>query len=215
MSEEREKPEDGTEEEPGGVSRRDFLKGVGVGGGVLGVGILASAVPAAKPGEPRRFGPGAVPLTLTVNGQARSVTVEPRATLLDALRDRLDLTGAKRVCDRGECGGCTILLDGRPVYACMMLAIDARGRKITTIEGLGAPGRLHPLQESFIEKDAMQCGFCTPGMVVAAKGLLDAVPRPSLDQVKEGLAGHLCRCGTYPRIFEAVQAASRRTERKS
>jgi xanthine dehydrogenase YagT iron-sulfur-binding subunit len=182
--------------------------------GVLGAGLLASKVPAPKPGEPRRFGPGETAITLTINGTARNLKVEPRATLLDAIRDRLDLTGTKKICDRGECGGCTVLLDGKPVYACMMLAIDARGRAITTIEGIGTPGRLHPLQESFIDKDALQCGFCTPGMVVAAKGLLDEVPHPSPDQVREGLAGHLCRCGTYNRIFEAVQAAALRTGRK-
>jgi xanthine dehydrogenase YagT iron-sulfur-binding subunit len=196
-----------------GVSRRDFLKGLGVGGGALGAGILAAGAAETKApagGAPRTLGPGAVPITLKVNGVSRSVRVEPRVTLLDALRDRLDLTGSKKICDRGECGGCSVLLDGRPAYACMMLALDARGRSITTIEGLAPKGGLHPLQAAFIARDALQCGFCTPGFLVAAKALLDASPAPALDEVREGLAGHLCRCGTYTRIFEAVMAAGRK-----
>jgi len=152
---------------------------------------------------------------LKVNGEGRSVRVEPRVTLLDALRDRLDppLTGAKKICDRGECGGCTVLLDGKPVYACMLLAVDARNRSITTIEGIGTSRRLHPLQEAFVEKDALQCGFCTPGFIVASKALLDAVPRPTLEQVRQALGGHICRCGTYPKVFEAVLAAAGRPAR--
>jgi xanthine dehydrogenase YagT iron-sulfur-binding subunit len=188
-----------------GMSRRAFLKGIGLSSGALGAGLLAAAPPASAPAPgPRRLGPDAVPLTLTINGQRRALKVEPRVTLLDALRDRLDLTGAKKICDRGECGGCSVLLDGRPVYACMMLAVDARGRSITTVEGIGTPAKLHPVQRAFVEKDALQCGFCTPGFVVASKALLDANPRPSLDQVRQALAGHLCRCGTYPKVFEAV-----------
>jgi len=151
-----------------------------------------------------------VPISLRINGQTRTVRLEPRVTLLDALRDRLDLTGAKKICDRGECGGCTVLLDGRPVYACMLLALDARNRAITTVEGLAAKGKLHPLQAAFVEKDALQCGFCTPGFVVASKALLDQQPKPSLDQVREALCGHLCRCGAYPRVFEAVLEAAGR-----
>ena len=197
----------------GGVSRREFLKGIGAGGGALGAGLLA-----AEPAAPqqamlagaRRFGPGPVAISLRVNGQAREIKVEPRVTLLDALRDRLDLTGSKKICDRGSCGGCTVLLDGKPVYSCMMLALDARDRAITTIEGIGQVDRLHPLQQAFIEKDALQCGFCTPGFVVASKAILDAQPQPTMDQVREGLAGHLCRCGTYTRIYEAVLAAAGR-----
>ena len=197
-----------------GVSRRDFLKGLGVGGGALGAGILtAGAAETKPPGNTAltTLGPGAVPVTLKVNGVSRTVRVEPRVTLLDALRDRLDLTGSKKICDRGECGGCSVLLDGRPVYACMLLAVDVRGRSITTIEGLAPEGRpLHPVQAAFIAKDALQCGFCTPGFVVAAKALLDANPGPTLEEVREGLAGHLCRCGTYPRVFEAVLSAARK-----
>ncbi len=196
-----------------GFSRRAFLKGFG--SGALGAGLLGAAAPESGKGKPaaagpRTFGPAAVPLTLKINGQPRSIRVEPRVTLLDALRDRLDLTGAKKICDRGECGGCAVLLDGRPIYACMMLALDARDRSITTIEGIAPKGELHPVQSAFIQKDALQCGFCTPGFVVASKALLDAEPRPSLQQVREALSGHLCRCGTYPRVFEAVMAAAAR-----
>jgi len=195
------------------VSRRDFLKGVGIGGGALGTGILGAAsqgCATAPPPEPGAFGPGAVPVTLRVNGAPRALSIEPRVTLLDALRDRLDLTGSKKICDRGECGGCTVLLAGRPVYACMTLAIDARDREITTIEGIAPRDGLHPLQQAFIDKDALQCGFCTPGFIVAAKALLQGNPRPSADDVRRALGGHLCRCGTYTRVVEAVLDAAQR-----
>ncbi len=144
-----------------------------------------------------------------MNGAPRQVTVEPRVTLLAALRDHLDLTGAKQVCDRGACGACTVLLDGEPVKSCLMLAADAEGHEITTVEGLGTPEALSPLQQAFVDADAMQCGFCTPGFVVAGTAFLAKHPDPSLDEVKHGLAGNLCRCGTYGRIFEAVQKAAR------
>jgi xanthine dehydrogenase YagT iron-sulfur-binding subunit len=125
------------------------------------------------------------------------------------LRDRLDppATGAKLVCDAGTCGACTVLLDGRPVYGCMVLAVDAVGKKITTVEGLGSPENLSPLQAAFVEKDALMCGFCTPGFVVTLSALLAKNPHPSLEQVREGCKGNFCRCGTYPRIFEAALAA--------
>jgi len=208
-----EPPDDADGKPDGGVSRRDFLKGIGAGGGALGAGLLAEAPAPPKQGMlagARHFGPGPVAITLNVNGEPRELKVEPRVTLLDALRDRLDLTGAKKICDRGACGGCSVLLDGKPVYSCMLLALDVRGRAITTIEGIGAKDRLHPLQHAFIERDALQCGFCTPGFVVASKALLDATPKPTLDEVREGLAGHLCRCGTYTRIYEAVLATAGR-----
>lgn len=196
---------------PKGFSRRAFLKGFG--GGAVGAGLLAAApaaVQAPPAAGPRTIGPGEIPISLKINGQPRTLKAEPRLTLLDALRDRLDLTGAKKICDRGECGGCTVLVDGKPVYACMMLAVDARGRAITTVEGIAPKGKLHPVQAAFIDRDALQCGFCTPGFVVASKALLDARPSPSLDEVREALCGHLCRCGTYPRVFEAVLAAAGR-----
>lgn len=203
--------DDDAAQDAGGVSRRDFLKGLGVGGGVVGAGLLAARAAGAAPQPaPRRLGPGPVSISLLVNGRSRTLSIEPRVTLLDALRDRLDLTGAKEVCDRGSCGACSVLVDGRPVYACMMLALDARGRAITTIEGIGTPEKPHPIQTAFVEKDALQCGYCTPGFVVAARALLESRPNPTLDEVREGLAGHVCRCGTYTRVCAAVLAAAGR-----
>ena len=198
-------------EPPGGdtdlrVTRRTFLKTAGVGAVATGVvGIGAGAAIEAPP----ILGPGAVPLSLRVNGTVRKISVEPRATLLDALRDSLDLTGAKPGCERGACGACTVLADGEPVVSCLMLAADAEGHEITTVEGLGSPEALSPVQAAFVECDALQCGFCTPGLVVAATALLKRNPDPSLAEIKEGLAGNLCRCGTYGRVFEAVGKAAR------
>jgi xanthine dehydrogenase YagT iron-sulfur-binding subunit len=189
-----------------GFSRRTFLKTAGAGaavGTVVGNGAACTR-------KPTIIGPGAAPLTLRVNGASQTVTVEPRVTLLNALRNHLDLTGAKQVCDRGACGGCTVLLDGAPVKACMMLAADAEGHEITTVEGLGTPEKMSPLQEAFVEADALQCGFCTPGFVVSGTALLAKNPNPTLDEIKDGLAGNLCRCGTYSRIFEAVQKTAGR-----
>jgi xanthine dehydrogenase YagT iron-sulfur-binding subunit len=185
-------------------SRRSFLKTAGVGAAattMVGVGAKAHAA--------QVLGPDAVTLSLKVNGTVRQVTVEPRVTLLEALRNHLDLTGAKQVCDRGACGACTVLLDGEPVNSCLLLAADAEGHDITTVEGIGTPEKMSPLQAALVEKDAMQCGFCTPGFVVSGTALLGRVPNPTLEQIKAGLAGNLCRCGTYGRIFEAVQAAAK------
>jgi aerobic-type carbon monoxide dehydrogenase small subunit (CoxS/CutS family) len=191
------------------VSRRTFLKTAGVGAAASGL-LNGTAEPAAA----TVLGPDAVPLSLKINGAARTVTVEPRVTLLRALRNHLDLTGAKEVCDRGGCGACTVLVDGEPVASCLMLAADAVGHEITTVEGLGTPDRMTPVQAAFVEADALQCGFCTPGFVVASTALLRRNPSPTLDQIKEGLSGNLCRCGTYSRVFEAVQKAARATPRK-
>ena len=185
-------------------SRRSFLKTAGVGAAattMVGVGARSEAA--------QVLGPDAVAIDLKVNGTVRTVTVEPRVTLLDALRNHLDLTGAKQVCDRGGCGACTVLLDGEPVVSCLMLAADAEGHDVTTVEALGTPEKMSPLQAAFVEKDAMQCGFCTPGFVVAGTALLTKHPDPTLDQIKAGLAGNLCRCGTYGRIFEAVHSAAK------
>jgi xanthine dehydrogenase YagT iron-sulfur-binding subunit len=135
--------------------------------------------------------------------------VEPRVTLLEALRNELDMTGAKRVCDRGTCGACTVIMDGKPVYSCSVLAIDAQGKAITTVEGLAAGDRLHPIQQAFIDNDAQQCGFCTPGFVVACKAMLDRNPTPTPEQVQKGLGGNLCRCGTYVGVRAAVLQASK------
>jgi xanthine dehydrogenase YagT iron-sulfur-binding subunit len=187
------------------VSRRSFLKTAGVGAAATSLVGGATAAVAA----PEILGPGAVPLHLKVNGQPRSLSVEPRVTLLRALRNQLDLTGAKEVCERGSCGACTVLLDGEPVCSCMMLAADAAGHEVTTVEGLGTPERMSPVQAAFVEKDALQCGFCTPGFVVSSTALLRKNPHPTRDEIKQGLTGNLCRCGTYSRIFEAVETAAK------
>jgi aerobic-type carbon monoxide dehydrogenase small subunit (CoxS/CutS family) len=204
MAKARSRDGDGT-----GVSRRTFLKTAGAGAAASGL-LGGTASPAAAV----VLGPAAVPLTLKVNGATRTVTVEPRVTLLRALRNHLDLTGAKEVCDRGGCGACTVLFDGEPIASCLMLAADAVGHEVTTVEGLGTPERLSPVQAAFIEADALQCGFCTPGLVVSSTALLRTNPSPSLDQIKAGLSGNLCRCGTYSRVFEAVQKAARATPGK-
>ena len=188
------------------LTRRNFLKTAGVGTVATSVVGLTLGAPA---GKATLLGPGPIPLSLDVNGAVKKISVEPRVTLLDALRDDLGLTGAKPACDRGACGACTVLLDGEPIASCMMLAADAEGRKITTVEGLGTPEAMSPLQAAFVECDALQCGFCTPGFVVAGTALLKRNPDPSLAEIKEGLAGNLCRCGTYGRIFEAVNQAAK------
>jgi len=156
-------------------------------------------------------------IALRINGRDYEVEVEPRTTLLSVLRDemdtngqRLNLTGVKQVCDRGECGGCTVIMDGKAVYSCMTLAIDAQGKDILTVEGLADGDKLHPLQEAFIEHDALQCGFCTPGFLMTAKALLDKNLDPTPEEIKRGLTGNICRCGAYTRIFEAVQTAAKR-----
>jgi xanthine dehydrogenase YagT iron-sulfur-binding subunit len=179
----------------GGVSRRDFLKISGITAAVPIV-VGPKMVRAAGTDVPV-YGPGKTPVALTVNGKKLTAELEPRVTLLDALRDNFDLTGSKRVCDRAECGACTVLLDKKLVYACSLLAIDAQGHEITTIEGLAQADRLLPLQQAFIDNDAQQCGFCTPGFVVAGKVLLDTHPDPTPAQIDKGLSGNFCRCGTY------------------
>jgi aerobic-type carbon monoxide dehydrogenase small subunit (CoxS/CutS family) len=212
MSTEKEKDQKGTV-----ISRRSFLKGVGTGAVAVTVApvVLVGAEKAAEAqmGEEITH----AKIKLSINDKMYEVEVEPRTTLLSVLRDgidtggkRLDLTGAKPICDRGECGGCTVLADGKAVYSCMMLALDAQGKKITTVEGLANGEQLHPVQEAFIKHDAMMCGFCTPGFVVAAKALLDQNPSPSLEEIKMGLSGNICRCGTYPFVFAAVKTASRK-----
>jgi xanthine dehydrogenase YagT iron-sulfur-binding subunit len=187
-------------------SRRGFIQGVGVSGGAVGAGLLA---PEAQAQTPSGVLSGEVPITLTINGKPFRATVEPRVTLLDAMRDKLDLTAAKRVCDRGTCGACTVIVDGRAMYACTVLAIDAQGRKIETLEGIAQGSNPHPIVAAFVNNDAQQCGYCTPGFVVAAKNFLDRTSNPTMDQVKEGLGGNLCRCGTYVGIRQAVLEASK------
>jgi xanthine dehydrogenase YagT iron-sulfur-binding subunit len=184
-----------------GVSRRGFIGGVGLGAGTLSSGVLTGQTAPAGV-----VGPGAVPITLTINGKPVKLQVEPRVTLLDALRDRLEMTGAKRVCDRGDCGACTVLMDGKAVYACAVLAIDAQGKQIQTIESI-TPA--NPVVRAFVDNDAQQCGFCTPGMVMAATALLKRNPNPTFEQVKAGLGGNLCRCGTYMGVRKAVLQAAK------
>lgn len=190
-----------------GLSRRDFLKITGASAAApLVAGAAALAV---EPDTAAVQGPGKVPVALKINGKSYNAQLEPRVTLLDALRDQFELTGAKRVCDRGTCGACTVLLAGKPVYSCSVLAIDAQSKAITTVEGLGHPGQLHPVQQAFVDNDAQQCGFCTPGFVVACKAFLDQHPDPTLDQIKHGLSGNICRCGTYAGIRSAVMQAAK------
>lgn len=195
-------------EDRSGVSRRDFLK----------ISTIAAAVPVvagprvvmAAGQEVPVHGPGKVPMELSVNGKTHKTSLEPRVTLLDALRDSLDITGAKRVCDKGECGACTVLLDNKAVYACAILAIEAQGKKITTVESFVEDGKLHPLQRAFVDNDGSQCGFCTPGFVVACKALLDEHPDPSPEDIRRGLSGNYCRCGTYDGIRAAVAQVARK-----
>ncbi len=218
---------DGGGETQSSVSRRGFIKGLGAGGigsaiaptAVLGAGTVATAgtLGGASLQQGEIAGPGAVPVSLRVNGESIAVAVEPRQTLLDVLRqDRaadgeyIDATGNKRVCDRASCGACSMIVDGRLVYGCTVLAIQAQGAEITTVEGLGGPDSMHAVQQAFVEADALMCGFCTPGMVVAVAALLQENPDPTQEQIRQALDGNICRCGTYPRIFEAAETAAAR-----
>jgi xanthine dehydrogenase YagT iron-sulfur-binding subunit len=197
-----------------GLSRRGFLKGVGAAA-IATDGLLVNGCERLErqPVIAAHSGPvfGPVKITLDVNDQSRAVTIEPRTTLLSALRDRLDpaVTGPKLVCDAGTCGACTVLLDGKPVYGCSVLAIDCVGKSITTVEGLGTPEHLSPVQAAFVDKDATMCGYCTSGFVTSVTALLRKNPNPTLEQVREGCKGNFCRCGTYPHIFAAALSAAK------
>jgi len=194
------------------VTRRRFLAGTGL------TAATSMALDACQPADAPEgrgkgaevLGPDRVPITLQVNGAERKLSVEPRATLADVLRVEVGLTGTKVVCDRGSCSACTVWLDGTPVCSCMTFAMDAVGRAITTVEGLARGGALHPVQQAFVEHDAAQCGFCTPGMIMSCAALLQRNPAPTLDDVRTATSGNLCRCGTYPKVFEATLAAARR-----
>jgi xanthine dehydrogenase YagT iron-sulfur-binding subunit len=188
--------------EQSGVSRRDFLKISSISAAVPLV-IRPKMVMAAGQEVPVH-GPGKVPMEFSINGKGYKAELEPRVTLLDALRDQFELTGAKRVCDRAECGACTVLIDNKLVYACSVLAIEAQHKPITTVESLLADGKLHPVQQAFVDNDASQCGFCTPGFIVSCKALLDGHPHPTPDDIRRGLSGNLCRCGTYNGIQRAI-----------
>jgi len=188
-------------------SRRGFLQGVGVSGGALGTGLLAPEAEAQTAAA--GVITGETPITLTINGKPFKTTVEPRMTLLDVMRTNLDLTAAKRVCDRGTCGACTVIMDGKAVYSCTVLAIDAQGKQLQTLEGLSNGKTHHPLIEAFVNNDAQQCGYCTPGFVMASKAFLDHNSSPTIEQVREGLGGNFCRCGTYMGIRKAVVEASK------
>jgi xanthine dehydrogenase YagT iron-sulfur-binding subunit len=192
----------------GGLSRRDFLRGTGASAAATaltttGLPELAQAAGGAQAAVPSQ-GPGGVKISLNVNGRAISASVEPRVTLLDALRNYMDVTGCKRVCDRGTCGACTILLDGKPVYACSMLALEAVGKPIRTAESLVQGDQLDPVPANFVRFDAQQCGFCTPGFVVAMKAVLEANPQATPVEVERGLQGNICRCGTYEQMRDAI-----------
>jgi xanthine dehydrogenase YagT iron-sulfur-binding subunit len=208
-----ERPDKPENNERVNVSRRDFLK-------TAGVGSLATAVTAAGAAEaeaqtgPRVVGPGDVPVTLLVNGKRVDLRIEPRVTLLDAVRNRADLTGNKRVCDRGTCGACTMIVDGRTIYSCSTLAIDVQGKQIRTVDGLSTGNTLHPVQQAFCDVDALMCGFCTPGFVMAVTALLEKTPNPTPEQARRGLDGNICRCGTFKRIMEATQAAAAKGVRR-
>jgi xanthine dehydrogenase YagT iron-sulfur-binding subunit len=194
------------DDKPGGfsVSRRDFLKSAGVVSAVTAATSPAEAQ--AQAGGVNAVGPGNVPVRLMVNGKPLNLTIEPRTTLLDALRMRADMTGNKRGCDRGACGACTMIVDGRAVYSCSTLAIDVQGKEIRNVDGLATASGLHPVQQAFCDKDALMCGFCTPGFIMASVALLEKNPAPTPDQIRKGLDGNICRCGTFSRIFEAVSS---------
>lgn len=196
-------------------TRRDFLKGFGTG--ALGAAVAPKLLAQNVENFPTKEGNVPVfsqkQIMLTINGQKISWIVEPQETLLDLLRDKFNLTGAKRICDRGECGGCTVLLNGKPVYSCMYLAVRADGAEITTVEGLAGQGKLHPVQQAFIDKDGYQCGFCTPGFIMSSAAFLEKTKNPGLEQIKMALSGNLCRCGNYFKIYEAVGEAAKQMRR--
>ena len=203
---------DPLQEEPSesGVSRRDFLK-------ISGISAAAPlmAGPELVIADDKKvpvYGPGKLAMEFTINRRKYKADLEPRVTLLDALRDHFQLTGAKRVCDRGECGACTVLVDDRAVYSCMVLAIEAQGAQITTVESLACGNELHPVQQAFVEHDASQCGFCTPGFVMACKAFLDKHPKPTED-IRRGVSGNFCRCGTYDGIKQALAQLTGKEQR--
>ena len=204
---------DDSDKRPRKLTRRAFISTAGASAAAASIAAgTLSPNPSAAAATTTAEAPGiegAVPVTLRINGKVQQLRIDPRTTLLDCIRETVTLTGTKKGCDHGQCGACTVHVNGRRVNSCLSLALMHDGDEITTIEGLGTPEKLSPLQAAFVEKDALQCGFCTPGFVVAGTALLAKHPDPTLDEIKAGLAGNLCRCGTYGRIFEAVQAAAK------
>ncbi len=192
-----------------GLSRRDFLRGSGAAAAATALAPVplpgSSAAAEADKGAVA-FGPGPVKITLNVNGTDQTTQVEPRVTLLDALRNYLDVTGCKRVCDRGTCGACTVMVDGKPIYSCTMLALEAQGKKVRTAESLIDGGKLDAVPAAFVQADAQQCGFCTPGFVVALRAALDKNPKATPAEIVDALSGNICRCGTYEQMRHAVEA---------
>src|SRR5437016_3879071 len=200
---------DSTSKDLFSVSRRSFLKSFSTSAAVAATAqVEAVAQQLQKANREKVYGPGTVPIMLQVNGKSLKLQVEPRVTLLEALRNHSNLTGAKEVCDRGTCGACTVLLGDTPIYSCSKLAIDAQGHDITTVEGLAQDGKLTPVQQAFIDQDALMCGYCTPGFVMSVTALLRKNPHPTADQVRHSCAGNLCRCGTYPRVMQAALKAA-------
>ena len=203
----------------GGITRRGFLKGAGItaaGTALLdGVQGFQQEARAATSSNAKEFGPEPFPVTLHVNGRERALHIEPRTTLAEALRIQLNMTGTKISCDRGVCSSCTVLLDKMPVNSCMTLAIDAVGHQITTIEGIAGENEIHEVQAAFVRNDAMQCGFCTPGMVMSCASLIEKNPHPTEADVRHAVSGNLCRCGTYPKIFAAALDAASQIARKA
>jgi xanthine dehydrogenase YagT iron-sulfur-binding subunit len=194
-----------------GLTRRQFIKSIGTAAAVT---VVAGRVTASEEKEDMVLPAEKLSkITLTINGRRHRLVVEPRWSLLYVLRERLGLTGTKVGCERGECGACTVLIDGVPRYACMTLAVEAQGVSIKTIEGLMNGDELGTVQQAFLEEDAFQCGYCTPGQVMAAEGLLQTNPRPSLDEIRKGMSGNLCRCGAYAHIFKAVSKAANLKEK--
>ncbi len=187
-----------------GVTRRGFLQLMGAGAAVsvtAGSSVAEAKAEVITPGEMSK-------VTLQINGRRHRLLIEPRWSLLYVIRERLGLTGTKVGCERGECGACTVLINGQPRYACLILAAEAEGTEITTLEGLMKGEELGPVQQAFAEKDAFQCGYCTPGQIMAVEGLLRANPDPSAEEIRQGMSGNLCRCGTYPNIFKAARRAA-------
>ena len=211
MDKQEKKPKEnkGKVKNPLNISRRDFLKGMGTSDIATSITTSPISLPSSAEAAP----PPAVReawIQLNVNDKTHRLKVKSHWTLLEVLRKEIGLTGTRKFCDRGSCGACTVIMDGKAVYACSRLAIEADNKKILTIEGLIQGGKLHPIQEAFLEHDGMQCGFCTSGQIMSVKALLDKNPRPTQEEIKEGLSGNICRCSAYPKILKSALAAAQR-----